>query len=62
MGVIVKPILTMRNKKQRFCASRRPALICKAVGAIVAENNMVEDGNADQVPGLTESGGEHNIF
>ena len=37
-------------------------MISKAVGAIVAENNMVEDGNADQVTGLPESGGEHNIF
>ena len=39
-----------------------PPLIRKAVGAIVAQNNMVEDGDADEVTGLTESGSEHTIF
>ena len=62
MGVIVKAIVTTRTKHSRFCASRRPALIRKAVGAIVAQNNMVEDDDADQVTGLTESGCEHTIF
>ena len=36
-----------------------PTLICKAVGAIVAQNKMVEDRDADKVTGLTESGSEH---
>ena len=49
MGVIVKAILTMRNKNQRLCASLRPALIRKTVGAILTQNNMVEDGDADEV-------------
>ena len=47
---------------RRGRASRRPSLICKAVGAIVAQNKMVEDGDADEVTGLTESSGEHTIF
>ena len=62
MAVIVKAILTMRNKNPRFCASLLPTLIRKAVGAIVAENNMIKDGDADQVTGLTEASGEHTIF
>ena len=62
MAVIVKSILTMRNKNPRLRASLRPALIRKAVGTIVAENNMVEDGDADEVAGLTEPGGENTIF
>jgi len=40
----------------------RPPLICKAVGTLVAENKMVEEGDADEVTGLTEPGGEHTIF
>lgn len=34
---------------------RRPPVIGKAIGAIVAKKNMVEDGDADQVTRLTES-------
>ncbi len=62
MGVIVKAVVTMGNENSHPSALLRPPLIRKAVGAIVAENNMVEDGDADEVTGLTESGGEHNIF
>ena len=42
--------------------SRRPALIRKTEGAVVAENNVVKDGNADEVAGLTEPGGKHTVF
>ena len=52
----------MGNEKAAPCASRRPSLIRKAVGAIVAQNKMVEDSDADKVPGLTESVSEHTIF
>jgi hypothetical protein len=45
-----------------WLTSRRPALIRETVGTLVAQNKMVEDGDADEVTGLTESGGEHPIF
>jgi len=45
----------------RGYGSRRPTLIRKTEGAVVAENNVVKDGNADEVAGLTEPGGEHTV-
>ena len=41
-----------RDESSVLC---RPPLIRKAVGTIVAQNKMVEDGDADQVAGLTEA-------
>jgi hypothetical protein len=32
------------------------------MGTLVAQNKMVEDGDTDEVTGLTESDGEHTIF
>ena len=58
MGVTVKAIGRWETKNPHFCASRRPALIRKTVDAILTKNKMVEDSDADQVAGLTESGGE----
>jgi hypothetical protein len=34
----------------------------QSYGTLVAQNKMVEDGDADGVTGLTESDGEHPIF
>jgi len=50
------------ERKGRRDASRRPPLICKTEGTVVGENNMVEDGYADEVDGLTEPGGEDTVF
>lgn len=40
----------------------RPPLIRKAEGTILAQNNMVKNGDADEVAGLTEPCREHTIF
>ena len=52
----------MEKESPRPNVSLRPPLICKTEHAIVAQNKMVENGDADEVTGLTESGGEHTIF
>lgn len=64
---------TEHNKQQQAAGSGmikrdecgvlgRPPLIRKAEGTILAQNNMVKDGDADEVAGLTEPCREHTIF
>lgn len=52
----------IRQTGQRGWASRQSAAICKAVDTIVAQNNVIEHGDAEQVASLVETGGERTIL
>jgi hypothetical protein len=43
-------------------ASQRPALICKTVDAIITENEMVEEPDAQQIPSFPQPCGERPIL
>lgn len=43
-------------------ATQRPAVISKAAGAVVTENEVVEQPNAEQFTGLPESCAQRSIF
>lgn len=59
---MLKRIIDGRCDRTFVVASQRPALICKTVEAVVTENEMVEQPDAQQVSSFPQSCSEHPIL
>ena len=42
--------------------SRRPAVVCKAVGPLITENDVIQESDAEQFSGLSQARSKNMVF